>query len=188
MKKTIPRLKDQDTVLLVIDVQEKLISSIQKKKEVIWNIKRLIKASQILSLNTIFSEQNPLKLGRTIEDLKITNESKLHAKMSFSCCKCNEIMHTLKKYRKRNILICGVETHICVQQTCIDLLSMGYQPHIVIDAVSSRKSIDHETAIRKLDSCGIFLTTTEAAIFEICGTANRDEFKEISMLIKEDAS
>ena len=183
----LPILNPENTLLLVIDVQEKLIKSVLNRNQVIWNIKRLTKASSILRFNIIYSEQNPSKLGKTIEEIKENRYLDVYSKMTFSCCRSNKIKKKLRESCKRNILICGIETHVCVQQTCLDLLSIGFQPHLLIDAISSRKLIDHETSIRKLESCGILLTTTEAVIFEICETAERTEFKQISSIIKENA-
>lgn len=178
-------IRDNNTILLIIDVQERLIKAVLNREEIVWNIKKLIRASSIMGLNIIFSEQNPEKLGKTIREIKYNGVGETYEKMSFSCCDSSGIMNIIKSKAKSNILICGLETHVCIQQTCIDLLSKGYHPYIAVDAISCRKLIDHEIALRKLESAGVVLSTTETAIFELCKTAERKEFKEISKIIKE---
>tara|TARA_Y100001968_G_scaffold324209_1_gene363104 strand:+ start:407 stop:979 length:573 start_codon:yes stop_codon:yes gene_type:complete len=185
MKSKLELLKDKNTILLIIDVQEKLIPVINNKERLIFNIQKLIKASNILGLDIIYSEQNPERLGTTLTSIKEKENNNVFSKMAFSCCNCKNLMNFIKSEGKKNVLICGVETHVCVQQTCIDLIREGYIPHIVIDAISSRKLVDHEISIRKLELSGTILTTTETAIFELCQTAERIEFKPISKLIKE---
>ena len=176
-------MNETNTLIVVVDVQEKLIEGILNREKLLWNIDKLLKVCNILDINTIYSEQNPTRLGSTVKRL-IPNENytNIH-KMEFSCYK--KIFRSVELTKYENILICGIETHICVQQTCIDFLKNGYKPFIAVDAVSSRKSIDHETSLKRLDSCGAILTTVEAAIFELCRTAKRNEFKIISSLVKE---
>lgn len=175
--------KDQ-TALLVIDVQDKLIQAIDKKEIILSSIKKLIAASNILQFNKFFTEQNPMRLGSTI-NLLVENES-IHpySKMDFSCTACDELMRTLENKNIKNLVLCGIESHICVQQTAIDLIRRGYIVFIVIDAIGSRKAIDNDAAIRRLEMSGAIATTSESIIFEWCRTAERKEFKAISSLIK----
>ena len=104
--------------------------------------------------------------------------------MSFSCCGASMFNEKLQQERKKNILITGIESHVCVLQTCLDLISRGYNTYLVIDAISSRNLLDHQAAIKRLNANGSILTTTETVTFELCRTAERKEFKSISKLIK----
>ena len=108
--------------------------------------------------------------------------------MDFSCIGCNDLLDHLKKREIKDILICGIESHVCVLQTVIDLINLDYQTFIAIDAISSRNSIDHETAIKRIQSSGGILSTTETAIFELCKTASSKHFKDLSKLIKQSSS
>lgn len=107
------------------------------------------------------------------------------SKLSFSCEGCPEAFQKLIDKGIRKILVAGIEAHVCVQQTVLDLLSDGWRVYVAVDAVGSRNAIDRETALRRLDSSGAVLTTTEAALFEWCEIAGTPQFKEISRLVRE---
>ena len=169
--------------LLIIDIQEKIIKPIFNKDSIIKNIKNLINAYQILEENIIVSEQNPLKLGVTIpESLPKTSFKKIE-KMEFSLANIPEFIKELKNKKITNLIVCGIETHICIQQTALDCLQKGFEVILVSDAMSSRNRVDHEIALQRMIQRGAILTTTEAIIFELCKTADRKEFKEIRNII-----
>jgi nicotinamidase-related amidase len=173
-----------DTGLLVVDAQEKLMEIVQDKDRVTWNIRRLLDAAKILSVPIRATEQYPDKLSPTIPELK-DRIGPAPDKKSFSACVCNEIFDEWAADARDRVLICGIESHVCVQQTAFDLIAAGFTVYVAVDAVSSRHTIDHETALRRMEMAGIVLTTTEAAIFEWCRTADAPEFKAISALAKE---
>ena len=177
-------INEHNTLLLIVDIQERLIKAITNHDSLLNNVIKLIKASEILDIGKIYTEQNPHKLGPTINILKSSKNSQTYHKMSFSCCECIEVKKALADKGKINIVICGIESHICILQTALDLLRSNYNVIVVIDAVASRNCIDHEISIQRLHSNGAVITTTEAVIFELCRTAKRPEFKEISTLIK----
>tara|TARA_Y100001968_G_C19412792_1_gene747271 strand:- start:1311 stop:1892 length:582 start_codon:yes stop_codon:yes gene_type:complete len=178
-------ISESDTILLIIDVQEKLLQGISEKSKIIANIVKLVKASKVLGVEIIYTEQNPDKLGNTIERVIIDENHSTYKKMSFNCLECNELLENLYTKNKKNIIICGVESHICVQQTCLDLTKKDFRAHIVVDAIGSRNLIDHKISIRRLELNNVDITTAESIIFELCRTADRKEFKEISSIIKE---
>jgi len=169
--------------LLIIDIQEKIIRPIFNKDSVIRNIKKLIDAYQILEENIFVSEQNPLKLGITIPELLPKGGFKKIEKMEFSLANIPEFSKELKNKKITNLIICGIETHICIQQTVLDCLQKGFEVFLISDAMSSRNSIDHEIALKRMTQKGAILTTTESIIFELCKTAERKEFKEIRNII-----
>ncbi len=173
-----------NSTILVIDAQDKLLNGVQNSDKIVWNIKRLVNAAKIVKVNTICTEQNPEKLGRTNPSLLEELDFQPIKKMSFSCVKCTNILNELLKSQNQAILLCGLETHVCIQQTALDLISKGYGVFIAVDAIGSRNEFDHEIALRRLESSGVILTTTESIIFEWCGTSDREEFKAISNLIK----
>jgi nicotinamidase-related amidase len=173
-----------DTALLVVDVQEKLLPAIAGGPRVIWNVRRLIDGAKILGLPVIATEQYPKGLGATIGELA-QRVPAVATKLTFSCGGCPELFEDLQSRGIHKILVCGTEAHVCVQQTVMDLLADGWRVYLAVDAVGSRFEIDRDTALRRMDSAGATLTTTEAALFEWCETAGTAEFKQISQLAKE---
>tara|TARA_S200000501_G_C20788676_1_gene728454 strand:+ start:306 stop:875 length:570 start_codon:yes stop_codon:yes gene_type:complete len=169
--------------LLIIDIQEKIIRPIFNKDSIIKNIKKLINAYQILEENIFVSEQNPLKLGVTIPELLPKAGFKKIEKMEFSLAEIQEFLKELKNKKITNLIVCGVETHICIQQTVLDCLQKEFEVILISDAMSSRNKIDHEIALQRMSQQGAILTTTESIIFELCKTADRNEFKEIKNII-----
>ena len=170
--------------LLLIDIQDKIIKGINSKDFIIENIKKLLNAYQILDENIFLSEQNPIKLGKTIPELVPKVNFMKIEKMEFSFAKTKKVINELDKKKITTLIVCGIETHICIQQSVLDLLRKGYEVLLISDAMGSRKKIDHEVALQRMMSKGAVLTTTESIIFELCKTANRKEFKEISNIIK----
>ena len=169
--------------LLIIDIQEKILRPIVNNDSITKNIKKLLDAYQILEKNIVISEQNPLKLGATIPKLLPKSEFKKIEKMEFSLANIQEFLKELENKKITNLIVCGVETHICIQQTVLDCLQKGFEVILVSDAMSSRNRVDHEIALQRMAKSGAILTTTESIIFELCKTANRKEFKEIRNII-----
>ena len=177
------KLSSKVNALLIIDLQEKIIRPIFNKDSIIKNIKKLVNAYQILEENIFISEQNPLKLGATIPELLPKNGFKKIEKMEFSLANIKEFLEELKNKKITNLIVCGIETHICIQQTALDCLQKGLEVILVSDAMSSRNRVDHEIALQRMTKSGAILTTTESIIFELCKTADRKEFKEIRNII-----
>jgi len=179
-----------DTALLVIDVQERLVPAISGREVVVWNCGRLIDGARLLGLPVCATEQYPKGLGPTVAELaerlkQVAGIGQIPSKLTFSCGGCPELFEKLRRHQRNKILVCGVETHVCVQQTVLDLLADGWRMYVAVDAVGSRYAIDHETALRRMESSGATLTTTEAALFEWCQTAGAAEFKQISQLVRQ---
>jgi len=174
-----------NTALLVVDVQAKLIRAIAGHERMAWNCRRLIDGAKTLGLPVVGTEQYPQGLGPTVPELA-ERLGPLPSKLSFSCGGCSEIFESLRAQGMFNLLVCGIETHVCVQQTVLDLLADGWRVYVAVDAVGSRFEIDHHTALRRIESSGATLTTTEAALFEWCESANHPEFKRISQLAREE--
>ena len=169
--------------LLIIDIQEKIIRPIYDKDPIIKNIKKLINAYQILEENIFISEQNPLKLGVTMPELLPIIGFRKIEKMEFSLAKLKDFIKELENKKITSLIVCGIETHICIQQTVLDCLQKGFEVILISDATGSRNRVDHEIALQRMTQGGAILTTTESIIFELCKTADREEFKEIRNII-----
>lgn len=198
-------MRPADTGLLVVDIQERLLAAQPAPERLVWNVKRLIEGAQVLGVHTAVTEQYPEKLGSTAGPLAQqlgfapqntsksatgvngTTPTGLHPyrKEAFSCGECGELFATWREHGIERVLVCGMETHVCVQQTVLDLLADGYQVQVAVDGVSSRFTINHETGLRRMELSGVLLTTVEAALFEWCGRAGTPQFKKISALVKE---
>lgn len=173
-----------DSALLVVDVQEKLIPLITQHERIVWNIGRLLDGAKALGVRAAATEQYPRGLGSTTKELA-DRLGDVPEKLTFSCGGCPEVFEALRDAGIFKILVVGIEAHVCVQQTALDLLADGFRVYLAVDAIGSRHKIDYETALRRMDSAGATLTTTEAALFEWCDAAGTPEFKQISALVRE---
>jgi len=180
-----PELMNRDdAALVVVDMQAKLLPLIPGHQRLIWNVRRLIDGAKVLSVPIGATEQYPQGLGPTQPELA-QRLGAIPAKLAFSSCECGEIFTAWRDKGIWKILVCGIETHVCVGQTVHDLLGEGFRVYVAVDAVGARGPIDHDIALRRMDSAGATLTTTEAALFEWCGRAGSPEFKQISQLVRE---
>ena len=173
-----------DTALLVVDVQGKLITLVPDYSRIIWNIRRLIDGAKILNVAVAATEQYPKGLGPTVPELA-QRLGRIEAKTEFSCCECREILAGWESARISRVLLAGIEAHVCIQQTAFDLLAAGYRVYLAVDAIGARFDIDYQTALRRMDSAGATLTTTETALFEWCERSGTPQFKQISALVQE---
>jgi nicotinamidase-related amidase len=176
-------LSRTDSALLVVDVQEKLMPAISGSDRLIWNVRRLLDAAKLLNVPCGATEQYPAGLGSTVEVLAQRLPDR-PVKQRFSCCE-TDLPNTWAQQGIYKIVVAGIEAHVCVLQTVLDLLSAGFRPYVVVDAVASRSELDYQVALRRMESSGATLTTTESAIFEWCETSAAPEFKQISQLIRE---
>jgi len=177
----------KDTLLLVIDIQGKLATSVYQSDSVVKNVSKLIRACKLLGVPVICTEQYPKGLGGTVDELKeLIGDEPPYEKLSFSCCGNNDFMKRLRSLGRNDILVVGMETHVCVYQTCVELLEFGYNVHLVTDAVSSRSEQNRALGIHCIERAGAAPTSTEMAIFELLRVAEGDTFKAISKIIKED--
>ena len=174
------------SALLVVDVQQKMLANIGQQEQIVWNIDRLTRAASLLKVPAFVSEQYPQRLGATVEPLR-QNLGEAVPKRMFSCRECEQFYQAWRSSEIRQIVVCGIESHVCVLQTAFDLLAEGYTVYVVADAIGSRGDLDHQIALRRFETCGAVLTTTESVLFEWCETSTIPEFKQISSLITEPA-
>ncbi len=174
-------------ILILVDAQEKLIAAMREKVELINNLKKLIEGFNLYHLPIIVTEQVPNKLGETVKELRDVLDSShiLIGKSEFSCLGnelFNKKLNSIKPRRK--IVLCGVETHVCIYQTARDLIKYEYRVEIVTDGISSRHKNDNDTALWTLKDLGANLTTVEMLLFDIQKNADNETFKKLSNIIK----
>ena len=177
-------LRVEHTVLLVVDVQERLLPAISNAEHMVANIVKLTKGMQTLDVPVICTEQYPKGLGSTVPAIAELLEGAPIEKTSFSCCDSSHFMETLEQLGRSQIIVAGIETHICVYQTVSTLLERDYEVEVAVDAVSSRTASNKEMALMKLRDRGAALTSVEMALFELCRVAEGEQFKQISRLVK----
>jgi nicotinamidase-related amidase len=173
--------------LLVIDMQSKLLDRIPHSAPIVANTVRLIEAAKLLQMPVWATEQYPKGLGPTIDEVAGLIPDR-PTKLTFHCCSAALLIEQLYGRHIRHVTLAGIEAHVCVSQTALELMDLGFRVQVLADAVGSRNSIDYEFAIRRLASAGAVISTTEAAIFEWAETADRPEFKAISALVKAGAA
>jgi len=178
------RLTAPRGALLVIDVQEKLLAAIPGRELLLANTVRLIKAAKILDIPTWGTEQYPKGLGHTVAAIADLVPERC-SKLTFHCCASAQILEQLYGRHIRHVTLAGLEAHVCVAQTALELLDLGFRVQVPADAVASRHDSDQKFALRRLENAGATISTTEAVLFEWCETADRPEFKAISGLVKE---
>ena len=172
--------------LVVVDVQEKLCRAMnpQVLEKLTGNISILLAAAAELGLPAVATEQYVKGLGETLPVLKEKLTAPSLEKMTFSCCGGDGFLETLAASGRRQVILTGMETHVCVLQTALELLAEGYAVHLVCDAVMSRRKENWETALATLTAAGAVLTTTEAVLFQLLRVAGSEEFKKLSKLVR----
>ena len=178
-------LQRENTVLLIIDIQERILKVIHEYERVIENNLKLIKGMKILNVPIIYTEQYPKGLGPTADILRRELDGiEAVQKMSFSCSGAEELFENLKKKNIKTVVVTGIESHVCVLQTALDLMANGFSVQLAYDAVSSRRESDYKVALERMRSNGAEITTTESILFEMLNVCGTDEFKGISQIVK----
>jgi nicotinamidase-related amidase len=177
-------MSPRDTGLLVIDVQQKLLPLIPCADQLLLNVAFLVDAAHLLGLHTEASEQYPSGLGSTVATLA-ERLPRRHEKIDFSCGAVPALVDGLSKAGCTRTMLAGMETHVCIQQTALDLLERGFAVYVAADAVASRDERDHEVALKRMARAGVTITSAEAAVFEWTGKAGTPVFKQISVLVQD---
>jgi nicotinamidase-related amidase len=177
------KMSAADTGLLVIDVQEKLMAKIPAAEAVVMNITFLIESARLLHMPVAATEQYPKGLGPTVSELARRLPERPD-KVAFSGCAVPAVVEGFRRAARPKILLAGIETHVCVLQTALDLLALDFRVYIAADAVASRYTLDHDLALRRMEHAGAIVTTSETAAFEWVGSAGAPQFKEISRLVR----
>jgi nicotinamidase-related amidase len=178
-------LSADDAVLVIVDIQERLVSAMPAKETVMMNTLHLIELAKLLTLPVLLSEQYPKGLGRTIPEIQeALSACQPIEKMAFSCGQEPRFLTALEGLKRRTILLTGMETHVCVLQTALDLMHAGYTVHLVRDAVCSRSEQNWQAGLEFMRDAGAVITCTETVLFQLLKVAGTDAFKAISRRIK----
>jgi len=175
------RLTPESSLLCVIDIQERLLPAMPDGSRVTAMAGRLAAAARLLGVSAVLTEQYPQGLGRSPAALAHQLPPAIE-KMSFSCCGC-DAFRTAIPAAVEAVVLCGLETHVCVAQTALDLLAEGLAVFIAVDAVASRHPLDHTVGLRRMENAGAILTTSEAILFEWCRTAEHEQFQAVRRLV-----
>ena len=178
------RLKVEDTALLVIDIQEKLLPKIMQAGEVLRNASFLVNAAKVLGVPVLGTEQYPKGLGPTVEPIRGLLTT-VWEKKTFSAVAEGGALDFLKSDARIKVVVAGIEAHICVMQTVLDLLNQGFHVFVCVDAVSSRYAIDVKIALKRMQQAGAILVTAETCVYEWLETAANPAFREISAMVQE---
>jgi nicotinamidase-related amidase len=178
-------LTTDNTVIVAIDFQERLFPVMHAKEKLLQNVVKLIKGAGVLEIPVILTEQYPKGLGPTIPEIKaLLPGAKPVEKVCFSCCDNDAFNQSLESLKRKQVLIAGIEAHICVYQTAMALARKGYEVQVVTDCVSSREPENKTVALFKMGAAGISPTSAETALFELLRVAQGDKFKQISSIVK----
>jgi len=178
-------LAAENCVLLVVDIQEAFAPHIFEMDRVIERSRIMIEAAKLLQVPIVVTEQYPKGLGRTVAPLQeVLGQCKYYEKVTFSCFQDETIKAALVAGGRRQVLMVGIECHVCIAQTAYDAMEIGIWPYLAVDAISSRRESDARTALERLGNDQVILTTVEAAILEMTQSSRHGEFRAISQLIK----
>jgi len=178
-------LTSENTLLLVVDIQGRLAHVMNDKEKLFQSIINMIKGARVLGIKMMLTEQNPRGLGPTIPEIsEHLAQIEPISKSSFSCCDNEQFMQELNSAKPQNIIMAGIESHICVYQTARDLVNLKYNVQILSDAVSSRTAENKQIGLEKSKAAGAGISSVETALFEIVRDAQRKEFKDILNIVK----
>ncbi len=181
------RIQPERTVLTVIDMQAKLLPYIDAHLAVTDAVNLLIRGCGVFDVPLLATEQYPQGIGPTVDEVASTilaAGGRIREKMPFSCFGDGGFRENLRTQGRSQVVVCGIEAHVCVQQTCLDLNAHGYQVFVCADAIGSRAEIDYHMALQRMRDAGVIVTTVESVLFEMCGECGTTSFKEMIGLIK----
>lgn len=179
------RLKAKESILLLVDVQEKLFPHIQDNASLEKHLIALIQGLKTLEVPVLCNQQYTQGLGETIPSLKILLEQQpIYEKKTFSCCLNEPLVQALESLNRKSVILAGIESHICVLQTALDLCERGFEVMLCCDAMGSRRKANHEFALSRMQTQGVILSTTESILFELLGSAQHPQFKTISQIVR----
>jgi nicotinamidase-related amidase len=177
------RLTARHGALLVVDMQEKLLAVMPDREHVVANAVRLIRGATALNVPVWGTEQYPRGLGPTAAAIAELIPQ-FPTKMTFQSCAVPQILEQFYGRHIRHVTVVGLEAHVCVAQTALEILDLGFRVQVAADAVASRNTLDRDVALRRIEQAGAVISTTEAVLFEWLETADRPEFKTVSALVK----
>jgi nicotinamidase-related amidase len=178
-------LNSAETILLVVDVQEKLARAMPGRDEMVHRTRQLVEGTRVLGVPALFTEQNPRGLGPTLPEIAaLVPDFRPVEKTSFSCCGSAGCMQQLRHSGRRDVVVAGIETHVCVYQTVVDLLAEGFRVEVVADACASRTAENRQIGLERCRRAGAAVTSVEILLFELLKAAEGPLFKEILRIVK----
>jgi nicotinamidase-related amidase len=180
------RLTAGRCALVVVDLQEKLVPIVRDSEAVVRQAAKLVSGFSALQLPIIVTEQNPSRLGPTVEAIAkvLPADVPRPSKLKFSAC-IEDVRRWLDQQERDTVVLCGIESHVCMMQSVLDLLEIGMMVAVVVDAMSSRRTVDHETALKRMIAAGAIPVTVEMALLELVHEAGTDRFRSILPLIRD---
>ena len=178
-------LNQETTALIVIDIQERLARAMFGREELVQSIRKLIKGAQVFPIPIVLTEQNPEGLGSTIAEIAgLLPDVKPIPKVCFNCCDSDPFVRQLERLDRKQLLLAGIEAHVCVYQTAVGLIEKGYEVQVVADAVSSRTTENREIGLDRARQAGAGVTSVETALFELLRVAEGDRFQRLLKIVK----
>jgi nicotinamidase-related amidase len=179
-------LKSDDAVVVVVDLQEAFRAPIFEFDEIVARTATVVRAAKLLNLPVLVTEQYPKALGATVSEIKsaLPDGVAIVHKTAFSCCGASVFMEQLERLRRKQVILCGIETHVCMSQTAHDLLARGYQVHVLEDSASSRTPQNREIGLAKMRRSGALPSSSEMALFELMADSKHEHFRAISKMVK----
>lgn len=179
----LPRLTPANSTLVVVDIQERLVAKIPDRDRLQRNAGFLLDVATLLGVEALATEQYPKGLGPTAPEIARRLPPNPPAKTAFSCCGAVGFLSSIRHSGRPNVVLIGMETHVCIAQTALDLIESGLTVFLAIDAIASRHPLDHATAVRRLERSGAWPATVESIAFEWLGDATHPQFKAVSKLV-----
>jgi isochorismate hydrolase len=177
-------LEAEDALLVVVDLQESFRRVIWHWDETVSNIVKLIKGCTVVGVPILVTEQYPKGLGPTVQEVRSVLKTQPIEKIHFGCFGEELFLNRMKQLNKRQMILCGIEAHVCVLNTALEAISEGFEVHYVVDAVSSRRMSDKEIALDRVKQSSVYVSSTEMVLFQLLKKAGTKEFKEVSRLVK----
>ncbi len=178
-------LSKEKSILVLIDIQEKLLKVMWKKEDLILNLSKLIRAFKIMEIPILLTEQYPEGMGKTDKSIsELVDQTEPVEKLCFSCMGKEDFDDKLKTSGRKQVVLAGIESHICVLQTALDLLDQSFLVYLPYDGTSSRKESDYRNALERMRKEGVVIGSMESAIFELLKVADTQQFREVLKIIK----
>ena len=175
----------ENTVIVLVDFQEKRARAMHEKEALLESTVKLVQGAKVLGLPIVWTEQNPKGLGSTVPEVaELLSDLQPVTKLSFSCCGEVRFMEQLDELNRKQALVAGIESHVCVYQTVMDLLHLGYEVQVVADAVASRTPENKAVGLERCRELGASITSAETALFELLRVAEGDKFKQMLKVVK----
>ena len=172
-------------MLLIVDVQEKFRKHIHEFAGLVKAITTMVEASKILDIPVVVTEQYPAGLGATVSEIANSlGAHKRFSKQAFSSCQQDDFLDYLKQSKRKQVIVCGIESHVCVNQSVHDLIAFGYLPHLIVEAIGSRTIDNKKVGLQKMIQSGAIVSSVEMALFELLKDSDNEKFKVVQQLVK----